>query len=60
MLAGIALIVAGAWLVGQALVGNLAARLLDFARNPPAVTGATSSSDGGGVTGRGGGGGTVK
>ena len=60
MLAGIALIVAGAWLVGQALVGNLAARLLDFARNPPAgdagTNGTTSSSGGGG----GGGGTTVQ
>jgi len=45
MLAGIALIIAGAWLVGQALVGNLAARLLNAAQNPAAGT-ATSGSPG--------------
>jgi hypothetical protein len=37
MLAGIAMMVVGAWLVGQALVGNLAGRLISFARNPSQI-----------------------
>lgn len=37
MLAGIAMVVVGAWLVGQALVGNLAGRLIAFARNPSQI-----------------------
>ncbi len=58
MLAGIAIMVVGAWLIGQSLVGNLAGRLFAFARNPSPIAGGAAPEAP--VVGGGGGGKTVQ